>query len=195
MLNDITDEELARRGQAGDRQAFGALIDRYWPRVHRWLMGLTRSSQTAEDIAQDTFLKAWRGIAAFAPETSFRAWVFRIAHNGLIDHQRRQRPTASMESWEDEPGSEPAPLSHVMHEETRQMIEAACAQLPGSVREAFMLRTQEGLSFAEIAVALHSTEETVRWRVHKARQLLLKELGPHLAPQQKGTHKEDRVRR
>lgn len=191
MLNELSDEELAKRGQAGDRQAFGALIDRYWPRVFRWLVGLTRSTQTAEDIAQDTFLKAWRGLAAFSPGTSFRAWVFRIAHNGLIDHQRRDRPTASVESWEDEPGHEEAPPTQVVHEETRAMIEAACARLPGSVREAFMLRTQEGLSFAEIAVALESTEETVRWRVHKARQHLLKELGPYLSPH----GREDRVGR
>jgi RNA polymerase sigma-70 factor (ECF subfamily) len=188
---DISDEELARRAQAGDRPAFGALIDRYWPRVFRWLVGLTRSTQLAEDIAQDTFLKAWKGIAAFAPETSFRAWVFRIAHNGLIDHQRRERPTINVDAWEEQVGPEVVPLNNVVHEETRAMITAACARLPVSVREAFMLRTQEGLSFAEIALALSSTEETVRWRVHKARQHLLKELGAYLSPQ----GEQDRVSR
>lgn len=184
---DLGDDDLARLAQGGDAQAFGLLIDRYWPRVHRWLLGLTRSPQLAEDVAQDSFLKAWKGISAFTPGTSFRAWVFRIARNGLIDHQRRERPTGRVEDWEEHAGAEPAALTQIVHDETRRMIEEACGRLPASVRDAFLLRTQEGLSFAEIAEALDSTEETVRWRVHKARQLLLKELGPYLSlPSQQG---------
>jgi RNA polymerase sigma-70 factor (ECF subfamily) len=179
---DQTDEDLARRAQAGDRQAFGVLVDRYWPRVYRWLVSLTRSAPLSEDVAQDAFLKAWKNISAFAPATSFRAWVFRIAKNGLIDHSRRQKGEVYGENWEERSSSETAPLAHVLHEETKVLITQAVSRLPQSVREAFLLRTQEELSFAEIADALQSTEETVRWRVHKARQLLLKELGPHLSP-------------
>lgn len=186
-----SDDDLARQAQAGDQQAFGLLIDRYWPRVHRWLVGLTRSPQLSEDVAQDSFLKAWKGISAFTPGTSFRAWVFRIARNGLIDHQRRERPAAQVDEWDDQPAPASLPLTHLVQDETQRLIEEACTRLPESVREAFFLRTQEGLSFAEIAVALESTEETVRWRVHKARQHLLKELGPYLSlPSEQG-----RVRR
>lgn len=178
---DLSDEDLARRAQAGDRQAFGVLVDRYWPRVQRWLLGVTRSNQLAEDLAQETFLKAWRGIASFAPATSFRAWAFRIARNGLIDHRRREREAVSLDTCEEMSGGDAAPLAQLMHEETQVLIARACERLPVSVREAFLLRTQEGLSFAEIAAALESTEETVRWRVHKARQHLLKELSSHLS--------------
>jgi RNA polymerase sigma-70 factor (ECF subfamily) len=184
---DPEDDELARLAQAGDAQAFGRLIDRYWPRVYRWLLGLTHSPQLSEDVAQDSFLKAWKGISAFTPGTSFRAWVFRIARNGLIDQQRRERPTSQVDVWDEQHATEPEALTHLIQDETRRLIEEACGRLPASVREAFLLRTQEGLSFAEIAEALESTEETVRWRVHKARQLLLKELGPYLSlPSQQG---------
>lgn len=178
---DPSDDDLVRLAQAGDGQAFGLLIDRYWPRVHRWLLGNNCPPQIAEDVAQDSFFKAWKSLVVFTPGTSFRAWIFRIARNGLIDHQRRQRPGGQVEDWDDYASSGPTALGNLVHDEMRQMIEAACARLPASVKESFLLRTQEGLSFAEIAEALESTEETVRWRVHKARQILLKELGPYLS--------------
>ena len=83
--------DLIRAAQAGDRPAFAALIDRYWDRLYRWICRLTREPAAAEDITQETFLKAFAAIGRFEPGSNFRAWLFRIAHNNFVNQRRALR--------------------------------------------------------------------------------------------------------
>src|SRR5207244_9545625 len=78
-------EEHALIGAAkgGDRTAFTRLVERYWDRLYRWLYHLTHDAHTAEDLAQETFLKAFAGLDKFRAEGNFQAWLFRIAHNNF----------------------------------------------------------------------------------------------------------------
>src|SRR5207237_2368546 len=85
--------EWIRAAQAGDRPAFARLVDRYWDRLYRWLYHLTRDRHTAEDLAQETFLKALAGLGSFRPGSNFRAWVFRIGHNNFVNQKRADRRT------------------------------------------------------------------------------------------------------
>jgi RNA polymerase sigma-70 factor (ECF subfamily) len=174
------DLPLIERAQQGDREAFAGLVDRYWVPIFRWLHSLCERSHTAEDLTQDVFLKAWSALGTFQPGTSFRAWLFRIARNALIDSQRgpRGKPPAPMP--ETLASSEPGPVQTLLGQECQTLVQQAVARLPGPLRTAFLLRTREDLSHTEIAEALGITEETARWRLFKARQLLLKELGPYL---------------
>jgi RNA polymerase sigma-70 factor (ECF subfamily) len=168
------------RAQQGDRQAFMALVERYWGRVQRWLAGLSRCRHTAEDLAQEAFLKAWSHLASFRPGTSFRAWLFRIAANAFIDSRRgpRGRPPRPLPPALG--AREPGPVAVALGRECQARLDEACTRLPTPLRAAFLLRTQEDLSFAEIGQALGITEETARWRLFKARQRLLRELGEYL---------------
>src|SRR5262245_41315630 len=86
-------EELAliQSARQGERQAFAALVERYWDRLYRWLYHLTHDAHTAEDLTQEALMKAYRGLASFQPGTNFQAWLFRIAHNGLANHRRANR--------------------------------------------------------------------------------------------------------
>jgi RNA polymerase sigma-70 factor, ECF subfamily len=171
---------LIKRAQHGDRGAFAVLVDRYWVRIFRWIYGLCERWHLAEDLTQDVFLKAWAALAQFQSGTSFRAWLFRIAGNALIDTQRGPRAAPPAPLPETVMSAQPNPVQMLLGQECATLVKEAVARLPESFRAAFLLRTQEELSYAEIAEALDITEETARWRLFKARQVLLRELGPDL---------------
>lgn len=179
-MDHATEHDWIKQAQTGDRQAFASLVQHYYTRIYRWLYGLTHNSHTAEDLAQEVFLKAWAGLASFQPGTSFQAWLFRIAHNRLVDDQRSPRSMPLRPLPVTLVTRDPGPGARLLTKELHTLIEEACARLPALYRPAFLLRTQEGLSFAEIAQVLGATEETVRWRVFKAREFLVRELGVHL---------------
>lgn len=180
MVHD--DEELLwiRRAQAGDADAFGLLVNLYWTQIYRWLHAMTRELHTAEDLAQETFLKAWANLQQFQAGTRFRAWLFQIARNNLIDRRRSHHPERRRPFPEQLASSAPGPVESLLDKETLALVSKAVTALPKAFRAPFLLRTQEDLSYSEIAKVLSLTVETVRWRVFKARQQLLAELGSRL---------------
>jgi RNA polymerase sigma-70 factor (ECF subfamily) len=165
------EQHVLRRAQQGDRDAFTLLVERYWDSLYRWLYHLTHHRQTAEDLAQETFLKAFAGLASFRPGTNFRAWLFRIGHNNWVNQHRAAR---TREPLPDEVPSRTAdPAEQAVHREALQQLTGAVRRLPAEWRAALLLRVHEELSFREIADVLGLTEETARWRVFKARQKLV----------------------
>jgi RNA polymerase sigma-70 factor (ECF subfamily) len=176
----ITDEHVwIHRAQTGDREAFSALVEHYWDRLYRWLYHLTHHRHTAEDLAQEAFLKAFAGLHSFRTGSNFQAWLFRIAYNTFVN-QRREAARSRQPFPEQVPASGPGPDEQAMSREALQLLARAVGRLPGEFRAAFLLRVEEGLSFREIADVLETTEETARWRVFKARQKLMSVLAPQL---------------
>jgi RNA polymerase sigma-70 factor (ECF subfamily) len=181
---DHPDEQTwVRQAQTGDRSAFAALVERYWTGVYSWLHGMTQRSHTAEDLTQEVFLKAWTMLPSLQAGASFRPWLYRISRNCLIDSGRgsrgmRLQPLPSMAVT-----SEPGPVENVLAEEGQALLQAACARLPDTFRAPFLLWTQQDMPYAEIAQILSITEETARWRVCKARHLLLQQLKGYLDKQ------------
>jgi RNA polymerase sigma-70 factor (ECF subfamily) len=171
------EHELVRAAQGGDRPAFAVLVERYWERLYRWLYHLTRDRHAAEDLAQETFLKAFRRLDKFRAGTNFGAWLFRIGHNNWANQHRglarRREPLP-----DDLPSSEHGPAEQAASREAVQGLARAVARLPAEFRAALLLRAEGGLSFREIAEVLDLTEETARWRVFKARQKLMTVLAP-----------------
>ena len=199
----IDDEHiLILSAQKGDRQAFAVLVERYWDRLYRWLYHLTHHRHTAEDLAQEALLKAFahlsqfklyrdkpnsrstgdaptRGSAPVGSSSSFQAWLFRIAYNSFVN-QWRADERARQVFPRYLPALEEGPVDKVLTRELLQLLARAVGRLPSEFRAAFLLRVEQGLSFHEIADVLGIKEETARWRVFKARKLLLKQLGPVL---------------
>ncbi len=171
--------ELIRRAQAGDRDAFAALMESYWDRLYRWLYHLTHHQHTAEDLTQEAFMKAFAGLQSFRWGTNFQAWLYRIAYNAFLN-QRRVLSRSRQPFPDDVAAVEPGPDEQAITRESLQLLARAVGRLPNEFRAAFMLRAQEGLSFKEIADVLQTTEQTARWRVFKARQKLLSVLAPQL---------------
>jgi RNA polymerase sigma-70 factor (ECF subfamily) len=169
---------LIRGAQQGDRQAFARLVERYWDGLYRWLYHLSHDRHTAEDLAQETFLKALNGLRTFRPGTNFRAWLFRIGHNTFANHRRSARPRQPFP--EDLAADDEGPAEQALSRESLQVLGRAVNRLPPDFRAAFLLRVEEGLSFREVGQVLGITEETARWRVFKARQKLMSALAPEL---------------
>ena len=154
--------------------AFDSLVDQHWEAVYRLVYHLCgRNVHDAQDLAQETFLKAIANRGSFRPGTNLKAWLLRIASNAFLD-QRRRRKTAKATPLEAEPAVNAADAAE--GDERMQMIGTAIQQLDDVQRTVFMLRTQEDLSFREIAGMLDTTEETARWHMLQARRRLMKML-------------------
>jgi len=175
------ENEWIRDAQNGDRSAFAHLVERYWDRLYRWLYHITRDRHTAEDLTQETFLKALAALKSFRPGSNFRAWVFRIGHNNFVNQKRSDRRTKH-QLPDDAAAADIGTEAAIEHRETLEVVAKAVAELPEDFRAALTLRVEEELSFREVAKILNTTEETARWRVFKARQKLMKVLAPELLP-------------
>jgi RNA polymerase sigma-70 factor (ECF subfamily) len=168
-------------GQAlgGSQPAFEQIVRRYQRPVLSLLVRLTGDRALAEDLAQETFVKAFRNLAAFDVTRRLSAWILRIAHNTGIDAMRRRRIRAvSLDTGprpDDPTPAEPAaPLTPdpVERVALQRALEAALATLRPDQREAVALRYEEGLSFDEIGQVLRIPEVTARSHVHRARKEL-----------------------
>jgi RNA polymerase sigma-70 factor (ECF subfamily) len=171
-----------RDAQAGDRDAFARIVERYWDRLHRWLYQMTRDRHQAEDLTQETFLKALAAIGSFRAGSNFRAWLFRIGHNNFVNLKRSGKRLKPPGAEEAEAPPTASPADAMADKESLAAVTAAVQDLPPEFKTALLLHTQQGLSYREIAAIVKTTEETARWRVFKARQKLMKVLHPDLVP-------------
>ena len=180
-LPETSDLELAHALRTGSGEAADQLVERHG----RSLMAYLRAkSPEAEDLYQETWLRAIRRIESFRGG-SFRAWLTVIARNCMIDQYRRRQPTFSLDARDGAGNSlvdtlrdeSPPAATRLAGEETRQRIGERIAALPPDQREVFLLRTQQELSFAEIARLLGIPLNTALGRMHYAVTRLRRELG------------------
>lgn len=163
------DRRLVRRCLAGERAAFDALYDRHAPRVYHLLRRMTGSDAEAEDLAQETFVAAWGGMASWREDAAFGTWLCGIAVRLYAGSRRRAGPEMEPlleESFATSPDADP--LAHCLREEKQQRIEDAIATLPPVCREIFLLVTVEGLSYREAAECLQIPIGTVKSRLWRA---------------------------
>jgi RNA polymerase sigma-70 factor (ECF subfamily) len=180
-VQDEDDKKWIVLAQTGDRNAFAELAKRYWGQIFRWLVGREGCAHAAEDLTQEVFVKAWQGLPSFH-EGNFRAWLFRIARNNLIDRLRGKHATPAETLPFGLSSNDPEPVDNVIAQELRISVVEACRKLPELLRSAFLLSVEEKMSYAEIALILEITEVTARWRVYKARRLLLQMLASPRGP-------------
>lgn len=175
----LDEHDLMQRAQGGDRPACAVLVEHYWERLYRWLFHLSHDRHAAEDLTQETFLKAFASLKSFKAGTNLQAWLFRIAHNSFLNQRRAGRKTRQTFPTDMAAGGD-GPAEEAMSREALQLLARAVGRLPTDFRAAFLLRVEEKLSFREMAEVLETTEETARWRVFKARQKLMEVLAPQL---------------
>ena len=176
-LDGPSDASLAAAWQAGSEQAAADLVRRHASALARFLSGAGAGPGEVEDLAQEAFFKAFRGLDSWRRESSFRSWLFSIASNLRKDSYRRGRGRVilSIEDHDLPDGRDPA--SELVAEETAGRIQAGLARLPRLQREVFLLRAQQGLDYGEIAAALGTTAGSARVHYHHAIRTL-KELVP-----------------
>ena len=171
------DAESARHliaaAQSGDREAFGRLVELHQQRVFRTARAILGNDADAEDAAQEAFLRAFRHLASFDPSRDLAAWLYRLTVNACRDMTRRRpRTRAAKVDTEVLVAQDPGPFEAASLQEQRDLTRRAIARLPYKERAAITLRDLEGLTTAEVATALGTTQATVRSQVSAARAKL-----------------------
>jgi RNA polymerase sigma-70 factor (ECF subfamily) len=193
---DNTDMMLVERTVAGDQKAFELLVIKYEKRIQRLIGRMVRDVDLVEDIAQDTFIRAYRALAQFRGDAQFYTWLYRIAVNtakkALMDLKRN--PTVSENFFksgdddetsriENEQTSSETPEAVLASKEIAEMVNAAMDALPEELRQAITLREIEGLSYEEISLAMNCPIGTIRSRIFRAREAISQKIKPLLENQ------------
>ena len=191
-----SDAMLVERTVAGDQKAFELLVIKYERRIQRLIGRMVRDVDLVEDIAQETFIRAYRALAQFRGEAQFYTWLYRIAVNtakkALMELKRN--PTVSENSFKSDDDDETSPLENELTssetpesllagKEIAQMVNTAMEALPEELRQAITLREIEGLSYEEIAEAMNCPIGTVRSRIFRAREAISARIKPLLENQ------------
>jgi len=185
------DQQLVERVQRGDKRAFELLVAKYQRKIFRLLSRLIRDSAEIEDVAQESFIKAYRALPNFRGESAFYTWLYRIAINtakNFLVSQGRRAPTATQTEVEDAENFEDATLlrdvdtpdSMLQSKQVGAAVNRAIDRLPEDLRTAIVLRELEGLSYEEIAATMNCPIGTVRSRIFRAREAIAEELRPLL---------------
>lgn len=173
--------------KAGDRLEFARLVETYYEMIYRLAIKMLNNPQDAEDVLQETFLKALRGIRKFDGRSSISTWLYRIATNEALMALRRQKPNliSTDEPLETEEGEqEPIqivdwcclPEPELMSAEAQGYLEQAISRLSPNLRAVFVLRDIEGLSTQETGEVLNLSETAVKTRLSRARLRLREDL-------------------
>ena len=191
-----SDAMLVERTVAGDQKAFELLVIKYERRIQRLIGRMVRDVDLVEDIAQETFIRAYRALAQFRGEAQFYTWLYRIAVNtakkALMELKRN--PTVSENFFKSDDDDETSllgneltssetPESLLAGKEIAQMVNTAMDALPEELRQAITLREIEGLSYEEIAEAMSCPIGTVRSRIFRAREAISARIKPLLENQ------------
>ncbi len=193
-----SDAILVERTVAGDQKAFELLVIKYQRRIQRLIGRMVRDVDLVEDIAQETFIRAYRALAQFRGEAQFYTWLYRIAVNtakkALMDLKRN--PTISENAFKSggDDGDETSPLENELtssetpdavlaSKEIAEMVNAAMQALPEELREAITLREIDGLSYEEISEVMSCPIGTVRSRIFRAREAISSKIKPLLENQ------------
>ena len=195
--SDRTDVMLVERTLAGDQSAFELLVMKYQRRVQRLIGRMVRDVDLVEDIAQETFIRAYRALHQFRGEAQFYTWLYRIAVNTakkfLLDLKRNPTLSESRFKSDDEgdetfwrgnePTADETPDSLLAAKEIATAVNRALEALPEELRQAITLREIEGMSYEDISEAMNCPIGTVRSRIFRARETISAKVKPMLERQ------------
>jgi RNA polymerase sigma-70 factor (ECF subfamily) len=182
---DVSELDLVKRCQAGETEAFDELVIRYRTRIFGMVYNMVHNEQDAWDLAQDSFVKAWKSIRRFRGKSSFYTWMYRIVMNVTIDWLRKKQIKGAGTEFDDAvqlkeidpasrtvPKSEELPYERMERGELRTKIENAIKQLTPEHRAVILMKETEGMQYHEIAESLGCSIGTVMSRLFYARKRL-----------------------
>jgi RNA polymerase sigma-70 factor (ECF subfamily) len=163
------------------------LVRRLQERVYHTIFGLTRNHQDADDLTQETFMFAYKALRGFKGRSSFYTWVYRIAVNLTLNHLKKKSREKGREDFEDNAAvfdkaeyAGRSPEGDSLRKELQEKLDEAIGALSPPYRAAFHLVIVQGMSHGQAAAVLGCSENTVSWRMHKARKMLQARLAPYL---------------
>jgi RNA polymerase sigma-70 factor (ECF subfamily) len=170
------DEELMMAVRHGDLRAFEELVVRHQTSAWRAAYRFLGDSAEAEDVAQEAFLKIFGAASRYQPTAAFRTYLYRVVTRLCLDRAQKKQPVYS-ETLPDRADGSPAPFDVLAVRERKQAVREALERLPPNQRMAVILRYDEGLGYAAIAVALETSCKAVERLLARAREALEKRLG------------------
>jgi RNA polymerase sigma-70 factor (ECF subfamily) len=192
MGEDTNDHDLVKRVQAGERNAFDLLVRKYQYRLAALVRRYIRDEAEAEDVVQESFVRAWRALPAFRGDAQFYTWLYRIAVNTAKNHLVSLGRRPATEDIDDEEAGAvreaerlhdvATPEHEALRNEMEALVLAAVDRLAPELREALTLREVEGLSYDEIAERMQCPIGTVRSRIFRARDAIDAQLKTLLNP-------------
>ncbi len=192
-----SDAMLVERTVAGDQRAFELLVIKYQRRIERLIGRMVRDANLVDDIAQETFIRAYRALHQFRGDAQFYTWLYRIAVNTAkrfllklkndpaVFHNALQANEEDDETFQrrNEPSTDETPESVLAAKEIGQAVNAALEALPADLKQALTLREIDGLSYEEIAELMNCPLGTVRSRIFRAREAVSSKVKPMLEKQ------------
>lgn len=188
-LNTLDERELIHQTQNGDTEAFNPIVRRYQHRIYDIIYKQVRHPETAEDLCQEVFLKAWQALPNFRGDAAFYSWLHRIAVNCSIDFLRRQKreivfgfaelPESADDTLQMD-WTQSSPDEILEKEEFRHLLSEGVRRLPPVQRRVFNLRHRDGLRIKEIASRLSKSEGTIKTHLYQAHRKLRDKLQPYL---------------
>lgn len=170
----ISDHDIVQQVLAGNREAFAHLIERYKTRIFQTTYRMLKNREDAEEAAQDTFVRAFRGLAKFRADAAFATWLYKICYNVCLNylekkrHARPRAPEAEMARLTD-----PVSPDHIFaHREKETLVENALEDLPEHFRQVLILYHAQQLSYQQIAEILNLPINTVKTHLFRGRALL-----------------------
>ena len=179
----LDETDIIRRSHAGDPEAFTPLVGKYQDRLYRHIHRRVTDPEVAEDLTQETWLKAFRSIKAFRGDSAFYSWLYRIAENVCIDHFRRQKYNTEPLHLIDEnriTETDPCPSRDVERAELREHLQKALTALTPIRRRVFLLYYHHELPIKAIAAEIGRSEGTIKSHLRNARLQLQELLTPYV---------------
>jgi RNA polymerase sigma-70 factor (ECF subfamily) len=186
-MADFADDHLVKQAKQGDVDAFTELVRRFQEKIYHTILSLTRNPQDANDLAQETFMHAYKSLRNFKQRSTFYTWIYRIAVNLTLNflkkRKRDEKREVQVEDYSLDVRSAASTLSpekYSMKNELSEKLKEAIDSLPLAYRTSFVLVVFQGMTHNQAAKVLRCSENTVSWRMHKARYMLQKKLEPYL---------------
>lgn len=184
MIPDIS--QLINNALTGDEKAFSAIVKRYREQIYHFILKMVKDGAQAEDLTQETFIKAFRALASFNSQYAFSTWLYKIAANNCIDYFRKKKlATISIDTpiqakdgqlHRDFPDHQEGPELELISKERTNEIKVAIDSLPQKYKQAIVLRHSKDKSYEEIAKELDLPLGTVKVRIFRAREMLKSKL-------------------
>jgi RNA polymerase sigma-70 factor (ECF subfamily) len=186
-MDERPEDRLVEEARRGGREAFAELVRRHERRVYSVVFRMAGNHADADDLAQEVFMTAWKAIGSFKQGSTFYTWLYRIAVNTSLTFLKKKGREKNRTEFDENlsvvgpsRGLPSSPEGSSVASELKGRMEEAIDSLPIHFRASFVLVAGEGLSHADAARVLGCSENTVSWRMHKARKLLRARLKPFL---------------
>jgi RNA polymerase sigma-70 factor (ECF subfamily) len=180
MPSPLSDEMIAKQVCQGDKELFGELIDRYEPKITRYVRKFTLNVDDVSDIVQTVFIKGYTNLQSFDTTRSFNSWIYRIAHNESVNHLKKKGNEKvsfiDFDAFFPHPFAKETADKEALSREERQLLDTSLTTISPKYREVLILYFYEELSYQEIAEILHIPIATVGVRIRRGKEALKESL-------------------